>query len=587
MPFTQRGVDMYISKITVRNFRSIESAELEFQNLNILVGLNDAGKSNFLRALNLFFNGETDHGAKFDFDSDYCHQPSSRSKKAKQITIRLEITPPSTYANSGKILWEKIWRREGLYRENQEFLNREKFQGNSKLPGWLRKMKYHYIPAIKSGGYFSKLMEEVYKTLKATAETHIKDASSTFIKEINDHTEAIGKNLESILGFNAVLQLPTDLSHIFSNLELASNSGDPNRLIGMNQRGDGVKVSHIPAILKFIDDQNNKNFDKGSIKSVTIWGYEEPENNLELTRCYEMAKNLSAYASNIQIVMTTHSPAFYMLRQRENTTCHFIEKPNQATIAKHINAENSIDNEMGLMPLIEPYVTAQIEEIDKLKFHIQHLKNELAASNLPRIYVEGETDEKLINHSLNKNHPDWKKLINVIVCKSANCVADRACAHILGSPKTPAIVIMDNDDAGRGAKEKIDAQKKRKQNCKLEIYLLGRHETQPDYILNIRKKSKMDIDIELEHCFGINVFEQGKAKNYLEQTRRPGHDLLDHKMNLLELYKEKGLTDDEVDLITHQVKQCHKNDFCKLIVEKGDFSFFDKFISDVVNHLKS
>ena len=50
-----------------------------------------------------------------------------------------------------------------------------------------------------------------------------------------------------------------------------------------------------------------------------IWAYEEPENNLEIGSAVQLADELHALsrAGTAQILLTTHSPAFYDLAQRE------------------------------------------------------------------------------------------------------------------------------------------------------------------------------------------------------------------------------------------------------------------------------
>ena len=60
-----------ISSIRIKNFRSIRNELITSKDFNIFVGLNDAGKSNVLKALNLFFTGETDYGKKFSFSNDF------------------------------------------------------------------------------------------------------------------------------------------------------------------------------------------------------------------------------------------------------------------------------------------------------------------------------------------------------------------------------------------------------------------------------------------------------------------------------------------------------------------------------------
>lgn len=56
-----------ISSIQIKNFRSIRNVLIKATEFNILVGTNDVGKSNVLKALNLFFNGQTDYNKAFSF----------------------------------------------------------------------------------------------------------------------------------------------------------------------------------------------------------------------------------------------------------------------------------------------------------------------------------------------------------------------------------------------------------------------------------------------------------------------------------------------------------------------------------------
>ena len=49
---------LQITSVRIQNFRSIVDERFESKRLNIFVGLNDVGKSNVLRAIDLFFNDE-------------------------------------------------------------------------------------------------------------------------------------------------------------------------------------------------------------------------------------------------------------------------------------------------------------------------------------------------------------------------------------------------------------------------------------------------------------------------------------------------------------------------------------------------
>ena len=55
------------------NWNTIKVKDMSymFQNANVFVGINDVGKSNILKALNLFFNGQTDYSNGFSYESDF------------------------------------------------------------------------------------------------------------------------------------------------------------------------------------------------------------------------------------------------------------------------------------------------------------------------------------------------------------------------------------------------------------------------------------------------------------------------------------------------------------------------------------
>jgi len=61
------NVNGAISRIKLSGFKSIKSAELEFDNLNVLIGANGSGKSNFISFFQMldFFLGDKDGLAEY------------------------------------------------------------------------------------------------------------------------------------------------------------------------------------------------------------------------------------------------------------------------------------------------------------------------------------------------------------------------------------------------------------------------------------------------------------------------------------------------------------------------------------------
>jgi AAA15 family ATPase/GTPase len=80
-----------IEKIEIKHFRSFDGGAeepkvevLDLKDINIFSGTNDSGKSNILRALNLFFNNEISPGVSFDLERDLSKIQRKRSEeKAK------------------------------------------------------------------------------------------------------------------------------------------------------------------------------------------------------------------------------------------------------------------------------------------------------------------------------------------------------------------------------------------------------------------------------------------------------------------------------------------------------------------------
>lgn len=73
-------------------------------------------------------------------------------------------------------------------------------------------------------------------------------------------------------------------------------------MVPLSQRGDGIQARHIPIILKYIADEDYKqSTSRGAVKINTLWGFEEPENGLELLKAFEMADQFVVYSEEVQI----------------------------------------------------------------------------------------------------------------------------------------------------------------------------------------------------------------------------------------------------------------------------------------------
>ncbi len=386
-----------IKKIRIKNFRSLVDETIDFSDVNFFVGKNDSGKSNVLKALNLFFNDETDFGCSFDFSIDYSKFAKKVVKHAKEIIISLDILIPDSFRENGIKTWTKIWRAEGLHSDNIDKI----FKGGSRGVTYLSRIRYLYIPAVKSNEYFKYLLSQVYLSMTQTADNTLKELNEEYSFHLQALTESLSLQLQNILKLKSAIQMPENLNILFRDLTF-STSDKLVQGVDLNQRGDGIKARHIPAILRYMQTNTEKGRPKKSVMGSYIWGFEEPENGVEYLSCFEMADELYSYKDACQLLITTHSPAFYLKSDSEKATCFFVYKGDRGE-SKYDNQTdiNTINEKIGFLPLVSPYIK---QERDKFIGREKELKKQLEeitekyqnTTEKIVIITEGKTDIKHI-----------------------------------------------------------------------------------------------------------------------------------------------------------------------------------------------
>lgn len=467
-------MSLQIQKIDIRNYRSARSLTIAPGRLAVLVGKNDSGKSNVLRALNLFFNGKTNQNEGLDFEVDHniFNQPNRR---AKEISIKVELKIPENYrrVNGDLVVWEKRWRAEGLvyniYTGQREVAGPRggiswepvPIPDRSNLHGLLRNIKFVYVPAIKDLEYFSMLRASIYDVIAEVANREFRDSSQEFERSISHQLDDLTQQISRSLGFHSRLALPRDLSHIFESLDFISDEQ-----ISLDARGDGVKARHIPLILKFMADKKRSLQGRGAQPYNYVWGYEEPENSLELSSSIELADQFWEFANNgiAQVFLTTHSPVFYNLHRKQEEgdgqiSCHHMYFLVQDEGTKEALELSDLDERMGTTALFAPMVVG-LEDKVRRQERARSEVEALAQANRRKLFVEGPSDKLIFEKALHVFSPDHAGEIDVETQESAgfNYVIDmllswrsRAKHH----PELPrAAGILDLDpDAKKAARE--------------------------------------------------------------------------------------------------------------------------------------
>lgn len=456
---------MSITAISIRNFRSIGLLSEKVLDLNIFVGQNDEGKSNVLRALDLFFNHNKNGGYEFDWARDFCCFASKRIRKAEEIEIGIVVEPPPSFANRKPVIWKKTWRREGFFSETLMHEDKAAIDSKSKIAAFLKTMRYDYVPAIKGRDYFQTLMSKLHDMLEATVEEKVRQASGAFTTTINENTQPILDEVLSRLGLQTSIELPGNLRSLFAQLEFTSVSSAKS--FSLDQRGDGIKVRHIPIVLRWLAEQANHLSAPGRPKTVTVWGYEEPENNLELRRCFELATEFIDGAAQIQAFVTTHSPAFYsVFRDCDQTKVGLYlvtkEQSLPTTTITQLQGDSeiaSLDSSMGLLSLLEPHFKEARQELTRLRIAVKNLTD----TTKPTIFCEGPTDKIILEEALRLFYPTQAVTV-AVRCSTHHggghgWVGEMLVAWSHSRPLARAVGLFDKDDGAKAtakeAKQKI------------------------------------------------------------------------------------------------------------------------------------
>ncbi len=537
---------MSITAVSIQNFRSIRKFKTTTKDLNIFVGQNDEGKSNVLRALDLFFNSGKKNGYDLDWERDYCYFAKKQSRKADELIIQLEITPPKTFKIQRPVLWTKVWRRGGLFKDDLKYTNGRKIGGKSKIYAFLRAMRFDYVPAMKGEEYFRTLMSRFYDMMEATVEDQIRNASSSFTKTINKNTKDILSDIQKQLDLKTTIELPKNLRELFAQLQFTSvTDGKPFML---DQLGDGIRVRHIPIVLRWLAKQANSLSDRGRPKAVTIWGFEEPENNLELRRCFDIAKEFVDNSDSIQTFVTTHSPAFYSVCREssdEKIKLFLVEKNSSPPTSNISEIEESdlykLDSSMGLLNILEPYFKEAREEIKRLK----EAGEKLSDTSKPTIFVEGPSDKVIIGAVLKDYYPQLVDKI-VIQCSTSNgggytWVGDMMTAWSYSRPKANAVGLFDKDSEAQETRKEINRQIKRSSDDKVfGVSLIPGDELKKCYT------KKISVPFAIEELLPEEVWDHAEQQGWLED-----------RSNLLQIYSYHKTDISFDDYISNKLPEKH------------------------------
>lgn len=319
---------MKIKSIRIRNFRSIKD-DFEISGMEngiSIVGPNSSGKTNILKAIEMFFTGMENH-YKYNIKNDltfdikggqtsiiatftgdrnlsadrdfYSSYDELNDFFANPKPISNDVTLYLTFLSNGTPQYRFFPNDKYRPHARREKVSEKQQEALSIL---LSKFSCYYIPSSKSISELidSLLMPFVKRSISSILEEKIGDINNELSSISSSITSSLKEN--NVENIKASLSIPNNLiENMISSFEFKLEDSEETLFY---QKGMGIQTTSLLAALKWITTKEAENN-----KSV-IWLIEEPESFLHpqlYKNCFGILKRLSNEAS---VFWTTHSMSF-------------------------------------------------------------------------------------------------------------------------------------------------------------------------------------------------------------------------------------------------------------------------------------
>ena len=348
-----------IQSAEIENFRSIvgEPLSIYFDDLVVIVGPNNSGKSNILRALQLFFSGGVE-GSPYTTESDYPKSDTLSPKAQTKITVTIKYDPSKdvnvrksldelekdsdqTRLGDNLVRLRLSFSKNGV--ESWQFLGQKGARNIKKdlihkvRDAVIQSVIFKYIPVGRDSleNITNEISSELIKTIFSGWSGAVQKR-----KEINDSISAlIGKlspELKTSSGAmtGSIRQVFSEIENLelklpFQNLEEMLPSLMPvvsdTAETGLKSKGAGIQTSSLLFLLKYLADNHPQRYNS---RVTFIWAVEEPESFLHPTKQQAMANMLAGFSNEVQTIITTHC-AHFVPRKKIGARTYVVDKQDE------------------------------------------------------------------------------------------------------------------------------------------------------------------------------------------------------------------------------------------------------------------
>lgn len=437
-------------KFQVKRYRSLLDIKVDISDKNsvVICGENNIGKTNFLRALNVFFNHDKQDLYNSKEDIPYHIYYGSRGAGVKTELIgtfekdNKSITLKITFMSNGEIKYH-IGRELARYDDIKNILQSFQFlfleSHNIDLPKLIS-------IALERDGLLALDTKRKKQSEPLEKLNEFIELSQNAIADIE---KSINENFKQLTDFDGILQDKEirikfvefeklrDIVKTMTSITLFDGNSH-----GIANKGSGAQRAVFLSLMQFIAQNSKK---------TIIWGIDEPEAFLQPRLQKQVARVFDRIVAdkNQPIILTTHSQHFVKLNNLQTT---YLFKGTLSP-REYVRKPNEIFYEMDTSPI---NCKSDFEKATLIKNHLG-ISNNDGWEVLPyNILVEGEEDKKYL-----------ETLMSILNLSVPNIVWSGGASKIGGYlqyynhfaedlPYKPEFIcIFDNDDAGREQARKI------------------------------------------------------------------------------------------------------------------------------------
>ena len=448
---------MRLSSFSVVNYRSITNArKIQTNNMTVLVGKNNEGKSNILRALTLAMDimkmyssdprslrlsaNYLKNRTRYVWERDYPLSLQERNPNGfSSIELDFELNTGDISAIRGLTgirLSGHIPVRVSINHSSVKIdIPKRGTPAFSNVENKLKiieyvcsKIDFNFIPAVRTEHDALRVVELLIEKQLLTLESNPEyiEATHTMERLQQDVLNGISAQLvgplqeflPSVRDVQIHLQKDQRRSPLRHSANVIIDDGTPTPL---QQKGDGIKSLTALAMLNIPTSRDR----------VSVIAIEEPESHLHPESARQLYETINALSVNHQVVLTTHSPLFV---NRSNLKENIIVDSGKATPVKKIK---DIRDVLGT-------------KVSDNLINAEHV-----------LVVEGEDDKIALEKLLPQMSESIKKAI-----QNGTLIID----DMSGTGNLPYKlsfyrnlqckyhVLLDNDDAGRRAGQDAETQ---------------------------------------------------------------------------------------------------------------------------------